>query len=131
MVFRSLLPGSVPAANATRGPLRGRFALDPGARAAAPLAAGEARRALGRGDVDLRRCAGLELESLVERQALRGEGGRAVGEHRLLGEARQRLGVLERAAERAAVQLGDEAHPVRLAGVDDAAGEDQVERAAE
>src|SRR5690242_6288780 len=103
---------------------------DPGTRPAAALAAGETRRAHRRRGVHGVAGVRLEGEALLERHAQRGQRGPAVGEHRLLREGGERLGVLERAAQRAAVDLGDEAHDVGLARVDDAPGEDEVERAA-
>src|SRR3954468_4305725 len=88
--------------------------LYPGARAAPALATGEARGAAGGGGVDGVARIGLEGQALVQRQAQGGDGRAAVGEHRLLGEGGERLGVLEGAVERAAVDLGDEAHAVGL-----------------
>ena len=69
----------------------------------------------------------------VERHADALDRGAAVGEHRLLGEGGQRLGHLERALEVApgGHDLGQQAHRQRLLGWHHAAGEDQVERAAE
>ncbi len=75
----------------------------------------------------------LQRERVGERHAEALDRGAAVGEHRALGEAREPLGQRERALEVRAGgdHLGEQAHRERLAGVDDAPGEDQVERAAE
>src|SRR4051794_27113405 len=105
--------------------------LYPGAFAAAPLATRETRRSDRGGGVDRVAGVGLEGEALVERQAVRGQRRAAVGEHRLLRERGERLGILERAVQRPAVDLGDQAHPVGLARLDHPAGEDEVERSAE
>ena len=58
---------------------------------------------------------------------------RPVGQHRVLREARQRLGHLERAVEVLPVRhdLVHEPHGVGLVGLHDAAAQDQVERPAE
>src|SRR5436190_9268122 len=103
-----------------------------GARAAASLPAGEARRAGDRRLEDGGAGLGLQRQSLVERQPEALDRGAAVGEHRLLWEGGEALGDLQRALEVAAVldHLGDDAPVERLGGVDDAAAEDQVEAAA-
>src|SRR4051794_13406359 len=104
-----------------------------GARAAASLPAGEARRAGDRrledGGPGLR----LQLQRVVQRQAEALDRRAAVGEHRLLREAGEGLGDLERALEMAAVadDFGDDAPVECLGRVDDAPAEDQVEPAAE
>src|SRR6266550_150418 len=87
-----------------------RGTLYPRASAPASLATREARRAAHGVGVDLGAGLGLERQALLERQAVGGQRGAPVGEHRRLREGGQRLGVLPRAAERAVVQLGDEPH---------------------
>jgi hypothetical protein len=59
------------------------------------------------------------------------ERGPAVGQHRLLREAGEALGHLERPFEMAPIghDLRDEAHRRRLGGLDDAPAQDQVQRA--
>ena len=98
----------------------------------ATLAPGEAGRAAG-GDVeDSAAEARLMGKALGERHAVALDSPAAVGEHRLLRERRDLLGELEGAIEMAARldDLVDEADPVRLLGVDGAAGEDHLEGAA-
>src|SRR3954452_14917262 len=103
-----------------------------GARAAASLPAGKARRAGDRRLEDGRPGLGLQGQRLVERKPEALERGAAIGEHRLLREGRQALGDLQRAFEVAALgyDLGEDPPVARLAGVDDAAAEDQIQRAA-
>src|SRR3954466_2379849 len=105
--------------------------LYPSARSAPALAPGEARGAARGVEMDLVARLRLECQPLVERQALSGQRGAAVGEHRRLGEGGERLGVLQRAVERAYVQLGDQPHPEGLARIHDPPGEDHVECAPE
>src|SRR5205085_289713 len=107
--------------------------LDACAGAAAAFAAGEAGCAAPR---DLERPLaglGLELQALLERPAGAFERGAAVGEHGLLRERGQALGVLERALEVTAVgyYLVDEPHLERLRRGDDPPGQDHVHRATE
>ena len=115
-----------------------RFSTSPqghaGAGAAASLAASEARGA-GPGGLAgrVRGSAASSAQSLLEGQADPLDRRAAVGEHRVLREARQRLGDLERALHVApgGHDLGQQPHAERLLRVDDPPGEDQVERAAE
>src|SRR4051794_12185698 len=105
--------------------------LYPGARTASPGATGEPARSRDGVGERLRPGLGLDGEARLERQAEAVDRRLAVGKHRLLREGGERLGVLERAVQRAAVQLGQQADRLRLARVDHPAGEDDVERAAE
>jgi hypothetical protein len=75
----------------------------------------------------------LHGQSVGEREREAVVRGAAVGEHRLLRERREALGDLERALEvrAAGADLGDQPERERLGRVDEAAGEDEVERAAE
>src|SRR5919109_3826387 len=75
----------------------------------------------------------FERQALLDREAVGGVDGLAVGQHRLLWEGGDRLRELERAGDvlAAADDLVDESHRERLAGLDDATGEDEVERPAE
>src|SRR3954452_2242776 len=102
-----------------------------GARAAASLPAGEARRAGDRRLEDGGPGLGLELQRFVERHPETFDRRAPVGEHRLLRERGEVLGDLQRALEVAALadDLSDDAPLVGLSRVDDAAAEDQVEPA--
>src|SRR4051812_35222507 len=94
---------------------------DAGARAAAALAAGEALRAGQRHGVGAHGGARLEREAGVEREAEAAQGSLPVGEHGLLREGGERLGVLERPRERILDHLVDEPPTVGLLRLDDAA----------
>ena len=119
IAHRVLLPGGRQAYTPAPAPPR----PSPPAKRAAPATA--SAKTVGAG---LR----LQREPVGERQAEALERGAAVGEHRLLREAREALGHLQRALEVLAGghDLGHQAHRQRLVGVDDPAGEDQVQRAA-
>ena len=77
--------------------------------------------------------AGLAAHALLVALAEPLARGGAVGEHGVLGDRRARLGVLERALEMppASDDLCDEPDPVCLLGLDDAPGQDHVQRPAE
>ena len=79
--------GMSPSRRSARTPARGR--LGAGAGAAAALAAGEARRAAPGDLARLRAALGLELQALLERHPDPVDRRVAVGQHRLLGEARR------------------------------------------
>src|SRR5436189_72245 len=103
--------------------------LDAGARAAPPLAAGEAARAppgrFERGGPALR----LELQAIRERHTKALDGRPSIGQHRLLRERREGLGDLERPLEVTARghQLRDQADLERFGRLDDAAAQYQVQ----
>src|SRR6185295_13873960 len=101
-----------------------------GARAAASLPAGEARRAGARDGEDGGPGLRLERQCFVERQAEALDRGAAVGEHRLLREGGKALGDLQGPLEVAALldDLGEHPDVQRLARADHPPGEDQVER---
>src|SRR5688500_4750867 len=104
--------------------------LYPCALPAAPLATGEALGALDGGLQRAQAGPRLDREAGLHGMPERRERSGAVGEHRVLRESGEALGVLERAAEVAPGlgHLGEEPDRVRLLGVEDPAGEDDVER---
>ncbi len=100
---------------------------------AAPLAGGEARGPKGGVCKHFGPRLRLQREPLGERHPKPLDRRAAIGEHRALWETREPLGQLQGPLQMPTVgnDLGQQAHPQGLLCVDDAPGEDQIERAPE